>query len=67
MLNTWRLIFSIVCIVLQLIFVATAYFGWKKDCKTIDKEYLAVSLLERIWAELIYFPFWLGPIIAYCS
>lgn len=65
MLNKWQLIFSIVCIVLQLIPVAIAYFGWKKDCKTIGKERLAVSLSERIWAGLICFPFWLGPIIAY--
>jgi hypothetical protein len=67
MLNKVRLIFSIVCIVLQIIPVLIAYIGWKKDCKTIGKERLAVSLSERIWAGLICFPFWLGPIVAYCS
>ena len=63
-MNNWRLIFSIVCIVLQFIPLAIAYFGWKRDCKTIGKENLAVPLLDRIWAGLICFPFWMGPLLA---
>jgi hypothetical protein len=67
MLNSWRLIFSIVCILLQSVPLLIAYIGWKKDCKTIGKERLAVPLSGRIWAGLICFPFWIGPIIAYGS
>ena len=63
-MNNWRLIFSIVCIVLQFLPVAIAYFGWKKDCERLGKENLAVSLWERIWAGLICFPFWMGPLLA---
>ena len=66
-MNKFRLIFSIVCIVLQIIPLVVAYFIWKHDCKTIGKENLAVPLGARLWAGLICFPFWVGPIIAFAN
>jgi len=55
--------FELICIALQLIFFIPVYLNWKKDCKKIGKENLAVSLKERFFAWLIYFPIWAMPII----
>lgn len=57
------LIFGLICIILQIIPLVVAYVIWKKDCKTIGKENLAVSLQERLFAGFVCFPFWLAPII----
>ena len=46
-------------IFLQLILFIPFYFIWKKDCKDIGKENLAVSLKERFIAWLVAFPIWL--------
>ena len=57
-------------ILLELLFIAVQFIGfipfyfiWRKDCKEIGKEHLAVSLKERFWAWCLSFPFWLFPII----
>lgn len=54
---------ELICITLQLIFFIPFYFIWKKDCKKIGKENLAVSLKERFFNWLIYVPLWTIPII----
>lgn len=50
-------------IVLQLIMFIPFYLIWRKDCKTIGKDKLAVSLEERFIAWLLFMPIWLIPII----
>ena len=49
----------LVCILLQLVLFIPFYLIWRKDCKTIGKDNLAVSLLERFLCWLITCPFWL--------
>ena len=53
----------LICIGLQLILFLPFYFVWKKDCKEIGKENLAVSLKDRFLAWIVSFPFWLLPIL----
>ena len=50
-------------IVLQLILFIPFYLIWRKDCKSIGKDELAVSLEERFIAWLLFMPIWLIPII----
>lgn len=57
------LIFSLICVLLQIIVIVVCYICWKKDCKEIGKENLAVSLEERLFAGFICFPFWIAPIV----
>lgn len=57
------LIFALCCIAVQLIGFIPFYFKWKKDCKEIWKEMLAVSLQDRFIAWLICFPFWSFPLL----
>lgn len=56
-----------VAIALQFIFFIPFFLIWKKDCKKIGKENLAVSLEERFMAYFICFPFWIIPIICICD
>ena len=49
----------VVCIALQFVLFIPFFIIWKKDCKKIGKENLAVSLKERFAAWVIYFPMWL--------
>ena len=58
----WVLL-ELLFIAVQLIGFIPFYFRWRKDCKEIGKEHLAVSLKERFWAWCLSFPFWLFPII----
>ena len=48
---------------LQLVFFIPFYLIWRKDCKEIGKENLAVSLKDRFIAWCLWFPFWLFPIL----
>ena len=50
-------------IVLQLIMFIPFYLIWRKDCKTIGKSNLAVSLEERFVAWILFCPIWVIPII----
>ena len=43
---------------LQIIFFIPFYFIWRKDCKKIGKNNLAVSLEERFVTWLIVCPIW---------
>lgn len=58
------IILFVVGIVLQFIFFIPLFLIWKRDCKEIGKENLAVSLEERFITWFICFPFWIIPI--YC-
>jgi hypothetical protein len=49
----------LICILLQLVLFIPFYLIWKKDCKTIGKENLALSLTERFIAWIFYCPIWL--------
>lgn len=57
------IIAEIVCVFLQFVLFIPLYFIWKKDCKELGKENLAVSLGERFKAWVLLFPFWLFPIL----
>lgn len=57
------MIMFVVCIALQFILFIPFFIIWKKDCKEIGKENLAVSLKERFTVWVIYFPIWLLPFL----
>jgi hypothetical protein len=57
------MIMFVVCIALQFILFIPFFIIWKKDCKEIGKENLAVSLKERFTVWVIYFPIWLLPLL----
>lgn len=52
-----------VCIALQFVLFIPFFIIWKRDCKEIGKENLAVSLKERFTAWVICFPIWLLPLL----
>lgn len=54
-------------IALQFILFIPLFLIYKKDCKEIGKENLAVSLGERFITWLIFFPFWVIPISCICN
>ena len=54
---------EIICVLSQFILFIPFYLVWKKDCKEIGKEKLAVSLKERFTAWIILFPLWLMPVL----
>jgi hypothetical protein len=49
---------TIVGILFQFVGFIPFYIIWRKDCKTIGKENLAVPLAERLIAWLLFCPFW---------
>ena len=49
----------LIVIFLQLILFIPFYFLWKKDCRKIGKENLAVSLEERFFVWLCVCPIWI--------
>lgn len=53
----------IVCLSLQVILFIPFFFVWRKDCKEIGKENLAVSLKERFIAWVVCCPLWLIPFL----
>lgn len=53
----------LICVALQLVLFVPFYFIWRKDCKEIGKENLAVSLGERFMAWLLFCPIWILPFI----
>lgn len=57
------MIMFVVCIALQFILFIPFFIIWKKDCKEIGKENLAVSLKERFTVWVIYFLIWLLPLL----
>jgi len=57
------LILFIVYLLFQMILFIPFFLLWKKDCKEIGKESLAVSLKERFVAWLIFYPLWVTPFL----
>ena len=62
-MNFW--IFEIIMVVLQLLLFIPFYIEWRNDCKEIGKENLAVSLYERFFAWIVFFPLWTVPIFCF--
>lgn len=60
-MNFW--IIELICIIIQFIAFLPFYIIWRKDCKEIGKENLAVSLSERFAYWLVLFPAWVIPIL----
>lgn len=58
-MNFW--FFEIICILLQLLLFVPFYCVWRKDCKEIGKENLAVPLSERFFVWIAFFPIWVVP------
>ena len=50
---------DVILMALQLILFIPFYFIWKKDCKNVGKENLAVSLEERFIAFMAVCPIWI--------
>jgi hypothetical protein len=48
----------LICLLLQLILFIPFYLIWINDCKKIGKDNLAVSLQERFFDWLLFFPIW---------
>lgn len=53
----------LICILLQFIFFIPFFLIWRKDCKEIGKENLAVSLKERFTTWIIFCPIWAVPFL----
>ena len=48
-------VLMLIVLALNVALYAYVYFSWRKDCKEIGKEQLAVSLRERIRAAFLCF------------
>lgn len=53
----------LICVALQIILFIPFFLEWKKDCKEIGKENLAVSLKERFMTWIIFCPIWIVPFL----
>jgi hypothetical protein len=51
----------LVCVLLQFIFFIPFYLIWRKDCKEIGKDNLALSLRERFLCWVCFCPIWATP------
>ena len=60
-MNFW--VVELTFVALQVVLFIPFYFVWRKDCKEIGKDNLAVSLAERFRAWLFVFPLWFVPIL----
>lgn len=54
----------LICILLQFILFIPFYLIWRKDCKEIGKDNLAVSLQERFLYWILFCPIWATPFFA---
>ena len=48
----------VLSVILQIVLFIPFYLIWRKDCKEIGKDKLAVSLEERFLSWLIVCPIW---------
>lgn len=48
---------------MQVLLFIPFFCLYKKDCKKIGKNKLAVSLTDRFFAWIIIFPIWVFPIL----
>lgn len=60
-MNFW--VAEIIFVALQLVLFIPFYLVWRKDCKVIGKDNLAVPLSERFFVWLVCFPLWFVPIL----
>lgn len=61
MMGFW--IVELICIALQFVLFLPFYLIWRKDCKEIGKENLAVPLSERFLVWIVFCPMWAVPIL----
>lgn len=52
----------LICIAIQLILFLPFYCEYRKQCKEIGKDNLAVPLKERFLAWVVCFPIWAIPL-----
>lgn len=50
-------------VIAQFVLFIPFYLEWRKDCKRLGKENLAVSLKERFCAWLFVCPLWMLPVL----
>ena len=60
-MNFW--IKEAICVAMQIVGFFPFFLIWRKDCKEIGKDNLAVSLGERIVTWIAFCPFWMVPIL----
>jgi hypothetical protein len=60
-MNFW--ISELVCVALQFVLFIPFYLLYRKQCKEIGKDNLAVPLSERFLVWAVCFPMWLIPIL----
>ena len=53
----------VLSLLLQVILFLPFYLIWRRDCKEIGKDNLAVSLEERFFAWLLFCPIWVLPFL----
>lgn len=54
---------ELIAVILQVVTFIPFYLVWRKDCKEIGKDNLAVSLRERFTAYVVCVPLWFVPIL----
>jgi hypothetical protein len=59
------LIWELISVALQFVLFFPFYLKWRKDCKEIGKDNLAVSLSERFTTWIVCFPLWIIPILIF--
>ena len=55
---------ELIAIFAQILLFAPFFFVWRKDCKSIGKENLAVPLKTRFIYWCIFCPIWAIPLIS---
>lgn len=60
-MNFW--IWELIFVFLQFVLFLPFYLIWRKHCKEIGKDNLAVSLSERFTTWIVCFPLWIIPIL----
>lgn len=65
MVNFWAA--EAVFVLIQFLLFVPFFCRWKKDCKEISKEKLAVTLRERFFWWVVLFPLWLVPVLWYAE
>lgn len=65
-MNTVLFIIILIAVLWNVVSYAGAYFIWRRDCREIGKDHLAVSLKERFSAVFLYvtLPCLVGFVIA---
>lgn len=59
-MNFW--LFELTCVAAQLVLFTPFWLKWRKDCREIGEENLAVPLSKRFFIWISFFPIWAIPI-----